>query len=636
MIKNSKGYAFVLLASMLFFTQACLSQVSPLTPAQQTDHAISDSGKWLALLHYRPQGLMNRVFSEVDDEKFFLAKNGKYDSHAELMATLSALQITPVAEDADDSAHCRFPARKHFVKSVYPNISLPDVKCNIYEKWSDQIGGTDLFLIFPSSYMNSPSSMYGHTLMRLDGKAKGERRGHKLLSSAINFAAYTDHTDDELTYSVKGLTGGYPGYVSLVPYFQKVKEYSHMESRDIWEYKLDLSQAQIDEFVRHIWELDKIRFDYFFVDENCSYRLLTILDAVNPQWNLSQQFKYRTVPSDTIRVLLNKNLITNVEYRPSKTSTIAHHRSELPERLRDISRALADDPFTAEKNSEFIALAALDKAQVLELAYDYTRYKAFIKKQDKPKDSFKLLALRANVDYQGQTFSPVPVPSVRDEEGHSTLRSKLGVDEDGSLLGFRINYHDWLDQLPGYRQGAQIEMGEFTFRLSDDIQLEQLDVVSIRSLGARNQFSQPISWQVNVGYAHGLDDVSEYQVRLAGGLSYDFLGGMVYGMAVGDLKQSQRFKHNWLLAAGPEVGYLYQATDVSAWLALEHMESESMFGQEDRAKSKLSVAMAYHINARSQLRVNYQQQARDLNTLGFSGSNDNQQDQVRVDFVWYH
>ena len=61
-----------------------------------------------------------------------------------------------------------------------------------------------------------------------------------------------------------------------------------MESRDIWEYKLDLSQGQIDEFVRHIWELDKIRFDYFFVDENCSYRLLTILDAVNPEWNLSK------------------------------------------------------------------------------------------------------------------------------------------------------------------------------------------------------------------------------------------------------------------------------------------------------------------------------------------------------------
>lgn len=321
---------------------------------------------------------------------------------------------------------------------------------------------------------------------------------------------------------------------------------------------------------------------------------------------------------------------------PSKTSTIAHHRSELPERLRNISRALADDPFTQENDSEFLALAALDKAQVLELAYDYTRYKAFIKKQDKPKHSFKLLAMRAKVDFQGQTFSPVPIPAVRDEEGHNTLRSKFGVDDNGSLLGFRINYHDWLDHLPGYREGAQIEMGEFTFRLSDDIQLEQLDVVSIRSLGARNQFSQPISWQVNVGYAHGLDEKSEYQVRVAGGLSYDFMGGMVYGMAVGDLKQSQRFEHNWLLAAGPEVGYLYQATNVSAWIALEHMESQDVFGQEDRAKSKLSLAMAYHINSSNQLRVNYEQQAQDIKTFRFDGDDNGQLDQVRLDYVWYH
>jgi len=633
MMKNAKGYAALLCAAMLFMSQACFSQVSSL---QQKSHEVSESDKWLALLHYRPQGLLDRVYSEVDDDNFFLAKNGKYDSHAELLATVKQFQTSPLAEEADESAHCRFPARKHFIKTVFPNMTLPTVACETYEKWSEQIGGTDLFLIFPSSYMNSPSSMYGHTLMRLDGKAKGKKRGHKLLSSAINFAAYTDHSDDELTYSVKGLTGGYPGYVSLVPYFQKVKEYSHMESRDIWEYKLDLSQQQIDEFVRHIWELDKIRFDYFFVDENCSYRLLTILDAVNPQWQLSAKFKYRTVPSDTIRVLLNKELITTIDYRPSKTSSIAHQRSQLPERLRDISRTLADDPFSAETNSEYLALAALDKAQVLELAYDYTRYKAFIKKQDKPKHSFKLLSLRAKVDYQGQTFSPVPVPSVRDEEGHSTLRSKLSADEDGSLVGFRINYHDWLDHLPGYRQGAQIEMGEFTFRLSDDIQLEQLDVVSIRSLGARNQFSQPISWQVNVGYAHGLDKTSEYQVRIAGGLSYDFLGGMIYTMAVGDLKQSQRFEHNWLLAAGPEVGYLYQASHMSAWLALEHMESQDFFSQEDAAHTKLSLAAAYHINSVSQLRLNYQQQARNINTLRLSGADDQQQDQVRLDYVWYH
>ena len=56
--------------------------------------------------------------------------------------------------------------------------------------------------------------MYGHTLVRMDREDKNKS---KLLSYSVNFAANADPTDNELVFSYKGLAGGYPGVVSVMP-----------------------------------------------------------------------------------------------------------------------------------------------------------------------------------------------------------------------------------------------------------------------------------------------------------------------------------------------------------------------------------------------------------------------------------
>ena len=581
--------------------------------------ALSQLPKWRALLHYQAQGLNNVEFSEVDDDRFFLSNAGKYDALAELSATVKAFKQL---QQGDESPQCRFPARLKWLQKMLPEQNLKNISCPAYDDWYSKVKGDALFLIFPSSYINSPSSMFGHTLFRLDGK-----QGHQLLSSAINFAAFTDVNDDELTFTVKGLSGGYPGYVSLVPYYEKVNEYNHIESRDIWEYQLKLSNEQIQEFTRHIWELNEIRFDYFFIDENCSYRLLTLLDAVEPSWQLAAPFTSRTVPTDTIRALEQKGLIGEVTFRPSKTTLIDHQRLQLDDSLRTIARTLADDPYTMARDERFLNLTEKEKAQVLDIAYGYTRYLNLKKKDTDPtllKRSLKLLSLRSKIDFKGDAYQPLIQPLVRDEHGHKTLRSSIGATEDFLEIGFRINYHDWLDNLSGYREGAQIEMGDVRFRADEShLQLQHFDVISIRSLGARNRFSQPISWQVNGGYERWLsDDAGQWQITLGGGHGYETGPGTAYAFLQTQLANSDRYKNDWRLGVGAELGYLIQKDQFSVWLSVEHLTSVIQSGESRAYQVGLSVPLGRD----QQIRLEWQQQQwRQL-----------EEDEIRLTYAIYH
>lgn len=69
-------------------------------------------------------------------------------------------------------------------------------------------------------------------------------------------------------------------------------------------------------------------------------------------------------------------------------------------------------------------------------------------------------------------------------------------------MTLRPAYHDVLDPPDGYRSGAQLQFLRLDARLytdNNELQLEQLTGVEIRSLSPRNAFFSPLSWQVGFG-----------------------------------------------------------------------------------------------------------------------------------------
>src|SRR5262249_13315921 len=151
---------------------------------------------------------------------------------------------------------CRFPARYAWLSSRL-GFEAPR-RCPRFEEWREAISAEGVTLVFADSFLNNPASMYGHTFLRLKRRAAGA--GEDLLDYTINFAGTPD-TDNGVLYAVRGIYGAFPGKYSTMPYYMKVQEYNNLESRDLWEYELNFSSAQVEQLLRHAWEMGSTYFD---------------------------------------------------------------------------------------------------------------------------------------------------------------------------------------------------------------------------------------------------------------------------------------------------------------------------------------------------------------------------------------
>jgi hypothetical protein len=214
------------------------ANTTPITVSTEKLHELANSAYWKLLLRYEPARTQSGVQSEARSSHYFLADTGRDSPLNELKALIAAV----AAPEIDNNhAACRFPARTRWLYQQI-GISAPDFSCPAYDEWRGLINPQQATLVFASDYLNNPSSMFGHTFLRLD--APGQTEDTRLLAYAVNYAAQAD-AKNPFTFAYKGLTGGYPGVFSLMPYYEKVKEYSDMENRDLWEYQLSLAPDEV-------------------------------------------------------------------------------------------------------------------------------------------------------------------------------------------------------------------------------------------------------------------------------------------------------------------------------------------------------------------------------------------------------
>ncbi|MEX0698773.1 MAG: heavy metal translocating P-type ATPase, partial [Acidimicrobiia bacterium] len=81
---------------------------------------------------------------------------------------------------------------------------LPRLECKRFREWRAALNAKGLTLVFASAYINNPSSMYGHTLLRVDARDQDERT--RLLAYTINFAANTATVDTSVEVPASVLT----------------------------------------------------------------------------------------------------------------------------------------------------------------------------------------------------------------------------------------------------------------------------------------------------------------------------------------------------------------------------------------------------------------------------------------------
>lgn len=533
--------------------------------------AQASAPEWRALLHY-PRAAAGTSY--VDDPAFFLAANGYRDPAAELRENIARLAVEP-------ELRCRFPARLRWLQNrgLLADLASAGDVCDDYQQWRAKLNVTSITLVLASSYLNSPSSMYGHTFLRLD--PAGERGKSDFLSYALNFGANIPEGENGLLYAYRGLFGGYPGRFSLQPYYQKIQEYTRLENRDMWEYQLDLSGPEIDRLLRHVWELRDINFDYYFFDENCSYRLLELLEVARPGIDLTSPFEYAAMPVDTVREVIDAGLVAERRYRPSKRREVDALLDGLTEKQRTWARRLALGQQDSLAGSSF---SAEQRRDIYLAAYRYLRLRSNREVRSPEIAERSLNLLRALQQHGGALPRSVSEPSAP-EVGHRTSLlaltagyRELGAEgsENSALeyadMQWRISYHDLLDGKAGYPVGASLMMGNLALRWQDQegLQLQRFDVIDIRSLSPRDAFFSPLSWQVQGG-AERLDDAPNKplvgQLNASAGPSWRLLGGTAYAMPALRLEYNSDFKEDWGLAPGMNLGQVWQGNVAALELA---------------------------------------------------------------------
>lgn len=540
---------------------------------------LASDPQWLALLHVNRGGTSrDRGRSYVDDPGFFLGQDGKRDFAAELEATVRAL-FAADAGSGDGSPACRFVARHRWLAERLGQ-PVPDAlaNCPAYAAWRRTVSAGSMTLVFPGSYLNSPSSMFGHTLLRIDPPA--EEASTVWLSRAVSFGADTTGADGSLPYIWKGLAGGYAGYFQVEPYFTKIQHYGRMENRDLWEYPLDLDARETAFLVDHLWELQQTRFDYYFFDENCSYRLLELLEVARPSLRLTDRWRFAEVPVNTIRSVREPGVAQVPLLRPSAERELRARVGELDAVERELALALVADASVTGRD-EFRALPRERQALVLSTAYTTMVYRA--RKQDgrDPVRAERSLALLRAINALG--VAPASgVPAVAPpESGHRTRRVALGAGAiaDGGLrdeatrsehavLGVRGSYHDLLDPLRGYLPGAELEMFDAELRArAGDLRLERFDVANVFSLVPRDRFFPGWSWRVRGGLERQpMPDLEERTARYfegGGGLAWQAGGILARVFIEGRVEHNGAHENLVDVGGGPALGITGQHAQAS-------------------------------------------------------------------------
>jgi len=522
---------------------------------------------WQILLHYKPDDGAQPT-SLIDDPDFFLAPDGKTDPAAELAATLRGIFRTDV--NGDDAVACRFPARTEWLSTrlAIPAEKLPVVSCMKLKEALATADPKRTVLVFPSAHINSPASMFGHTLLRIDNSYQSE-----LLSYSVSYAAVSTETNG-VAFAFKGIFGLYPGRYSILPYYEKVKEYNDIEHRDIWEYHLNLSEAESRRMVLHVWEVQGTASDYFFFDENCSYNLLFFLEAARPAVQLTDRFFFWVIPSDTIRVVRDAGFVAAVKYRPSQGTRIRYIASQLSRNDQLLARTVAEGG-TAPSAVKQTSLPPAEQGRILELAAEFLQYRysrGELAKEEYTKQFHTILKQRSQLGEAAGTAPAVPVP-VRPDEGHATGRAGLaaGIWQGRFFneISGRFAYHDTMDPDDGYIMGAQINFGDSAVRIypeEDRVQLQRLHFIDILSLSPRNIFFEPLSWKVNTGFDQEvLADGNEhlvFRLNTGGGfVSAPNRDSLMFLMAETDLQLAEKLEDSYAVGFGGSTGLFGTMTD---------------------------------------------------------------------------
>lgn len=479
--------------------------------SQVQDQKLWEDPQWIKLGHYRKKWF--GAYQSPLQGNFFISPHGDTDPKAELLATVNLLFGQ---DETSKKSQCRYLARMSWLKKRL-DIDPQDIApCPERDQWKKQLGAQELYIIFASSDLNSAGSSFGHTFLRAHNPQNTKEK--ELLDYGINYAAITGD-DGGALYALKGLFGFYPGAYSMLPYYQKIREYTNMEGRNIWEYRLNFSPAEVEFLIDHLLELDGSYAPYYFADDNCSQQILELLEVAKPQLDLASSFHDFTIPLDTVKVLNQHHLLSGEKMRPSLQSEWrARYTALNAQEKKALKKVL--------KSTEPSAIADLDKkaqAEVLEASLSYLAIKEYREQKECKEEKYRLSVARAQLGAQTAPLQLEIPPSPLTSHDSQAFYLGYGKNDDFEFYRFKYRraFHDLLSDDSSLSPFSHLEVLSFDFRYfteKQNLDLYRFILLKIISTAPVNILDTPVSWKLDIGTEPRLSPF----VNIGAGLSFDF------------------------------------------------------------------------------------------------------------------
>ncbi len=456
--KNPAKRGFFWTITLLYLSEACLHTASADT-TQRT--------YWDRLMH------SERGVSRVQSPEFFITRNGRIDAKQERDEFIRILQ----SKDGSALA-CQFPARYKWLSHQEGDIPSFDLTlCTDLQAFNQRFQKKDFYIAYVSEYLDAPASAFGHLMLVFhDGQMPLD------LADTIHFAASTNR-EGTLQYAAKGLTGGFEGYFIREPFFAKKKDYLLFEQRAIHLYKVELSADELENIAFHLYELRKAKFKYYFIDENCAFQLAELINIAAPNRDYSLQTNQPVLPIDVVRLNADR-----IKEKRTLAPTIIRERY-LSEQLSDSEK---DHVTAVMKQTE--SVTSTDSDEVKELLHLHYQYAFRRKRNPYPNHSeiesldFKESNLKIDLDDPSQkTKSNIWSAGVMRSKNNNYARIRwtpLG-DDNSAQQHTRESHLNILETTVDARQ--------------NEIQLQRLQVLSVRSTPNSVYMHQPWSWSIDLG-----------------------------------------------------------------------------------------------------------------------------------------
>jgi hypothetical protein len=579
---------------------------------------LADDPTWKALLHYDEHTHQ----STVETPEFFLSPDGRQDPLAELSTTIETFNQQP------ESA-CEFPARYYWLSKKTKSLNAMPT-CPRFEKWALLNKVNTVSVLMVSGYLGNPASTFGHAMLKFN--TGGTEVGMDLFDLTLNYGALIPEGENSAIYIIKGLTGGYEAGFSDRYFYTQDLVYSRTEFRDMWDYQLNLSLEERTLLMFHLWEIVGKKFKYYFLKENCAYKIAELLDLVIPEEILNTQkpwyppvdLFYRLAEIDQERVSNGgKKLIKKIRYIPSSQRVLYSQLSLLSSQEKATFRHIIESDFDY-MSSELNKHNNQQQISILDGLITYQHYLQIAEGNNVSpavtENLRKTLNRRIKLPAQQVNMATIPdLPPPTLGAPPMALELALGYNKENKTYGL-LNWSPYKTEIVGNNSsdGDELTVLDLTVGFStkqDSIFLDRFNLIKIIHLNttAVTIADQNLwSWQLTVGATRlYIEDNQPIDVsaNFGGGRSWR-IGSSLTPYVMLDASLHSEASH---VRITPQLG-LFASLNKFKFIGSVGMQSDGYDGQIDTVWEG---RMQYSFNAPYALKANIEKGKQSRYSLAF-------------------